>query len=108
MAEFTQLPIGSCRTGRFAAFLEGNPEEFSRSLGLHFERVRDDLDDMDAAQIRTRSGVCALFGYYLHAPKRGMNIFIDERAANPAQNLAEILEAISRVGVRIIWKAPGL
>jgi hypothetical protein len=108
MAEFTQVPLGSPNTGRYVAFLEGNPAEFSDALGLHFERVRDDLDDMDAAKIRTKSGVYALLGYYLNAPKCGMNIYINEWATNPAQDLAEVLEAISKVGIRIIWKDPNL
>jgi len=108
MAEFTQVPFEAAETGRFAALLEGNSEEFSAALGLQFQRERDDLDDLDAAKIRTRSGVYGLFVYHLHAPKRAMEIYISEKAADPARDLAEVLAAIGGVGLRIIWKAEGL
>jgi len=108
MAEFTQVPFESAETGRPAAVLEGNPEEFSAALGLHFERSRDDLDDLDAAKIRTKSGVYGLLVYHLSHPKPGMEIYISEKAADPARDLAEVLEAISGVGIRIRWKEPRL
>jgi hypothetical protein len=108
MARYKQIPLGSARTGWQAAFLESSAEELSKSLGLKFERVRDDLDDMDAAQIRTNSGVSALFGIYLHTPTRGVSVYIDELADDPSRDLAEVLDAIRDANVRVIWKDPKL
>jgi hypothetical protein len=111
MTTLTQIPIGSAPYGmspRYVAFLEASPEQFSNSLGITFERVRDDLDDLDAAQIRTNSGVYALLGFYINAPKKGLFICISEKSHNRAQDLDQVLEAISSAGANVLWKDPSL
>jgi hypothetical protein len=110
LAGFSQVSIGSAPdgTGRYVAFLEGTPELFSQILGISFERIRDHLDDLDAAQICTESGVYALLGFYINAPKKGMDIYISEKSKSPKQDLEEVLEAISGGGARIIWREPNI
>lgn len=105
MAEFTQIPLGSAPNGmtRYVALLEASPESFSSSLGIKFERVRDHLDELDAAQIRTTSGVYALLGFYVNAPKRGIDVYISGQSTNPGRDVAAVLEAISKARARIIW-----
>jgi hypothetical protein len=110
MTKLTQIPIGSAPRGtaRFAAFLEASPEQCSKLLGIRFERVRDDLDDLDAAQIRTESGVYASLGFYINAPRKGLHVFINEKSDSPKQDLEQVLEAIGGACGPVIWKDPQL
>jgi hypothetical protein len=90
---------------RYAAMVEGNAESFSDLLGIKFERGRDHLDDLDAAQIRTESGVYALLVYYIRAQKRGMDIHIG-KSDDPPRDLREVLKALGDAGSHIIWIDP--
>ena len=70
--------------------------------------MRDHLDYLDAAQIRAESGVYALLGLYVNAPRRGIDVYIGEKSNYPAQDLAEVLEAIGDANARVIGRDPNL
>jgi len=108
--KFTQMPLDTAPRGTadFVAFLQGNANSFAKALDITFKRDRDDLDDMDIAHIRTDSGVHAFLVYYVHSPKEGVHVVINERATNPKQELADVLDAIGDLGNQLIWKRDDL
>lgn len=105
MTKIAQIPLGTApyRTGRYVAMLDITREALSKRFGLIFERIRDDLDDLDGASIRTEAGVYALLGFYLNAPKKGIDVYIREEADDPRAELEDVLKSLEVTDADIIW-----
>lgn len=105
MARIAQIPLGTAPygTGRYAAMLNLTPEAISARFGLAFERVRDDLDDVDLVSIRTEAGVYAILGFYLNAPKKGIDVYIRDKAGDPRAELEDVLKSLEVTDADIIW-----
>jgi hypothetical protein len=108
--KFTELPLLPLRAGagELVAFIEGSSRRFAETLGVRFERTRNDLDHMDVAHICTNSGVHAFLVYYLHAPKEGVEVHMDAGAPNQKRDLADVLDALGELGTHVIWKRDDL
>jgi hypothetical protein len=108
MAKIVQIPLGAAphNMGRYVAMLDITQEELAKRFGLAFERVRDDLDDLDVASIRTDSGVHALLGFYLNAPKKGIDVYVRDGAGDFHKDLEDVLRAMEITDQNIIWRDP--
>lgn len=105
MTKIAQIPLGTApyRTGRYAAMLDITQEALSERFGLIFERIRDDLGDLDVASIHTEAGIYALLGFYLDAPKKGVDVYLREDSKDPCEELKDVLRSIGATDEDIIW-----
>jgi hypothetical protein len=79
---------------RPVATLNLEPADISSRLGVRFESVRDDLDDLEAAVICGESGRQFALVRHRHQPEAGTDILTNERSRNLAADLREILRVL--------------
>jgi hypothetical protein len=108
MEKAIQVPIesGPRDIARTVAFLGGAPDVFSNALGINFERVKDQLGDVEAAEILTNSGVYAVLQFDPRSPAHGVEVLLGLKSRDLAGDLDSVLEAIRAANAPIIWRLP--
>jgi hypothetical protein len=103
-----QVPLEKMQHGlaRAVARLSIEPADITSRVGLRFEKGRDDLDDVEAAVFRARSGRQFALIRHQHQPYPGTDILIDERLPHLAAALREALEALSLKPQDLSWIHP--
>jgi len=108
--EFTQLPLEAMQHGlaKPVARVRLSPFEISTRLGINFVSTQDDLDDLDAALIRTMSGRQVAFVRHKDQPLPGTDIVINERSEDPTADLIEAMKVLSVGKADLTWKHPDI
>lgn len=107
---YTQIPLDEIPHGlaQPIALLENTPSSIQQALEIRFERSRDDLDDLDAAILKSSDGFHLALIYHLNAPIKGTEIRINERSKDPRGDLDKALRILSPIQPRIIWTHPSV
>lgn len=90
------------------ALLDDQPRRLESILPIKFERTRDDLDDLDGALLLSDRGTYFVLIYHLHAPQKGVQIVINEKAENAEADLNEALRVMAPAAPRLLWRHPSL
>ena len=103
-----QVPLGKMEHGlaRAVARLGLEPAEITNRVGLRFENGRDDLDDLEAAVFRARSGKQFALIRHRHQPHPGTDILVNERLPDLAAALREALQALRFKPKDLTWIHP--
>ena len=107
-APFGQLPLAEMEAGlaRPIATTRIEPAEISRRLGIRFESAKDDLDELQAALIRSPSGRQFALVRHLHQPLPGTDILTNENSRNYAGDLRESLAILKLTLDDMDWVHP--
>jgi hypothetical protein len=107
-ASIEQVPLGKMEHGlaRAVARLKLEPAEITNLVGLHFEKGKDDLDDLEAAVFRAQSGKQFALIRHQHQPHPGTDILINERLLDLAAALREALQALRFKPRDLSWTHP--
>lgn len=110
MASFRQISLSQTPRGLAlpVALIDAQPEQLAQILSIKFERMRDDLDDLDGAALLSETGSYIGFVYHLNAPQKGIEVRISERAMNPRDELDQALQILAPIKPRLLWKHPAL
>ena len=103
-----QVPLGKMEHGlaRAVARLKLEPAEITNLVGLHFEKGKDDLDDLEAAVFRARSGKQFALIRHRHQPHPGTDILDNEQLPDLAAALREVLQALRFKPKDLTWIHP--
>jgi hypothetical protein len=103
-----QVPLGKMEHGlaRAVARLGLEPAEITDRVGLRFEKGQDDLDDLEAAVFRARSGKQFALIRHRHQPHPGTDILVNERLPDLAAALHEALQALRFKPKDLTWIHP--
>jgi len=107
-SRFRQLPLRQMMRGlaRPIATIRLEPNDISKKIGIHFEAARDDLDELQAAVIRTNSGRQFAFVRHRHQPGLGTDILTDEHSSNLERDFQEILRVLPLRRKDVSWMHP--
>src|SRR5262249_45620975 len=91
-----QLPLTETRgLTKPVATIRLEPSDISTRLGIEFDTAADDLDRLQAAVLRSASGLRFALVRHQHQPKPGTDIVIDEKSDDSTENLREALEVLA-------------
>ena len=105
---FQQIPLQQMERGlaRPVATLRLEPAEISKRVGLKFETAKDDLDDLEAALFKARTGRQIALVRHRHQPNRGTDILINERSRDLNAAVRDALQALNFEAHDLQWTNP--
>jgi hypothetical protein len=105
---FQQIPLQQMERGlaRPVATLRLEPAEISKRVGLKFETAKDDLDDLEAALFKARTGRQIALVRHLNQPNRGTDILINERSRDLNAAVRDALHALNFEAHDLQWTNP--
>jgi hypothetical protein len=105
---FQQIPLQQMERGlaRPVATLRLEPAEIAKRVGLTFETAKDDLDDLEAALFKARTGRQIALVRHRHQPNRGTDILINERSRDLNSAVREALQALNFEAPDLQWTSP--
>src|SRR2546430_13226602 len=108
--DFTQLPLDAMQHGlaKPIARVQLSPFQISQKLGIHFVSTQDDLDELDAALIRTQSGRQLAFVRHKDQPLPGTDIVTNERSEDVTADLIEGMQTLSISRNDLSWTHPDI
>lgn len=103
-----QVPLEKMEHGlaRAVARLGLEPAEITSRVGLRFEKGQDDLDDLEAAVFRGRSGRQFALIRHRHQPYPGTDILVNERLPDLTAALREAMQALRFNPKELTWIHP--
>jgi len=107
--EFTQVPLREMKRGlaKPIATIRLEPKDISKRLrGLRFESTEDDLDQLEAAIIRSNSGREFALVRHRHQPYSGTDILTDEHSGDLRRDLVEALRLLLLRRQELSWIHP--
>ncbi len=97
---FNERPCGIAKP---VALINLSPGEIDCRLGIKFERMIDDLDDVDVAMIQCDNGKFIALHWYPRAPVKGTVLLVDEKSATLDQELASALDYLQLTKEDLLW-----
>src|ERR1043166_5902565 len=106
--EIEQVPLDEVAGGlaQPVATIRLEPDALRKRYGIRFEETKDDLDDLEAALIRTPSGRIFALVRHRHQPNPGTDILIDEHSTDFKKDLAEVVQHLQLSRADMKWLHP--
>jgi hypothetical protein len=106
--EFEQLPLAAMQHGlaKTVARLQFEPAEITQRSGIQFERVRDDLDDADAALIMGGSGRQLALVRHANRAGVGTDLLVNESSEDPTADVIEGIRILEMNPDDLVWTHP--
>jgi len=103
-----QLPLREMNRGlaKPIATLGLEPGEISDRIGIKFEAARDDLDELQAALVRSRSGRQFVLVRHRRQPIPGTDILTNEDSPDVSADLGEALTLLQFGPAELQWTHP--
>ena len=90
----TQIPLHRMMRGlaKPIATIRLEPQDISSRSGIQFEPAADDLDELEAAVLRSKSGRQFALVRHRHQPNPGTDILTNENSRRLTKDLQEVLQ----------------
>lgn len=107
---FSQIPLHRMTRGlaKPIARIRLEPKDIATRFGITFEPSRDDLDQLEAAVFRSKSGRQFALVRHQHQPDPGTDILTNENSRRLTEDLREVLRFLALRWRDLSWIHPGI